>query len=418
MRQALVVMLVVCAVTVSAVADRVRLKNGRVIEGKVKQSEGVVLIELNYGVVSFPASEVESIERMPTPSEVVEWRLTQIDRSDPDAVLEIAEWAADNDLPKRSEELLQQALKLDPDHARTRKLLGHVKADGKWLTVAEGVELAAGKLAAGEYDVLLGKLLPTLGDAATSPAHKVRLKHVEAQCRLRSKQFDLAAKAYAALAKVARLPKSAQYAAVAEILEAHLDGMYVVTEASRVLHAGPGAAPVEDGPASLAEPVVLESALRDKAKASIKEAQRHMVEARKLEATDAAAAESKYAQAARHLDEANGIVANIARGRQVEISRRRISMLFSANRVQAAIFDDLKDKLGDVPPATYHDHLTRMVRSLNSIRANIEAILAIAGGFRSDLIIEITDATARLQRIHALIDILRKEREELRDATR
>ena len=97
MRQALAAMLVVCMVALSATGDRVRLKDGRVIEGKARRSEGKVFIELNYGVVSFPASEVVSIEHTPTPAEVVEWRLTQIERTDPDALFEIAQWAADND---------------------------------------------------------------------------------------------------------------------------------------------------------------------------------------------------------------------------------------------------------------------------------------------------------------------------------
>ena len=71
MRQPLAAMLVLCAVALSAAGDRVRLKDGRVIEGKVRQAEGKVFVELTYGVVSFPASQVESIERMPTPAEVV-----------------------------------------------------------------------------------------------------------------------------------------------------------------------------------------------------------------------------------------------------------------------------------------------------------------------------------------------------------
>ena len=46
MRQALAAMLVVCVVALSATGDRVRLKDGRVIEGKVRQAEGKVFIEL------------------------------------------------------------------------------------------------------------------------------------------------------------------------------------------------------------------------------------------------------------------------------------------------------------------------------------------------------------------------------------
>ena len=419
MRQALAAMLVVCAVALSAAGDRVRLKDGRVIEGKVRRVEGKVLVELTYGVVSFPASQVESIEHMPTPAEVVEWRLTQIERSDADALFEIAQWAADNDLPRRAEELLREVLELKADHARARKLLGYIKADGKWISVAEALELADGKLAAGRYDMLLSLLLPALREAVATPADRLRVDAVEARCRLRSKQFAPAAKAFAKLAETAPLPDSTRYAAIAGILQAHPDGMYVVTEAASVELAGPGAPAVENGPASLADPDVLASALRDKAKAAIDEARGHMAEARKLESSEPDSAAGKYALAARRLDEADGIVTNIARGFRVEIARRRILMISGHIKTQAEVFDQLKAKLGNVSPVAYENHLTRMLRALGHIRGDLEAILEIAAPFHNDLILEVTDAKGQLQRIKAVREILIKERDELkRDATR
>ena len=418
MKQVLAAMLVACAVALSAAGDRVRLKDGRVIEGKVKQADGEVLVELNYGVVSFPASQVESIERMPTPAEVVEWRLTQIERTDPDALFEIAQWAADNDLPRVSDELLREVLELNGDHARARKMLGYVKADGKWITVAQGLELADGKLAAGRYDLLLSALLPALREAVASPADRLRLDVVAARCRLRGKQFPLAAQAYEKLAQAAPLPDSARYAAVADILKTHPDGMYVVTEAASVDLAGPGAPAVENGPASLADPPVLASALRDRAKAAIDAARGHMAEGKKLEAREPESAAAQYARAARRLDEADGIVPNIARGFRVEIARRRILMVSSDIKTQAEVFDQLKARLGSVSPAAYEGHLTRMLRALGHVRGDLEAILEIAAPFPNDLSLEIIDAKAQLERIKAVRGILVRERDELRDATR
>ena len=413
MRQAFAAMLVFCAVTLSVSADRVRLKDGRVIEGKVRQVDGEVLIELNYGVVSYPASQVESIEHMPTPGEVVDWRLTQIDRNDPDAVLEVAEWAAENDLPKRSEEILRQVIRLDPDHLRARRLLGFIKAGQKWLTVPEAFQLADGKLAAGEYAELLSKLIPAISEAA-KPGDRIRLKALEAGARLGSKQFPLAAAAYDELAKAAPLPDSVRYEAIAGILKAHPDGMYLVTEAGRLDLAGAGGPPVEDGPGSLADPAVLNSALRDKAKAAIDRAKALMTEGRKLEATDAAAADSKYVQAARILDRADGIVPRMARGFRIENARRRITIIKQAVDAQAKVFDQLKEKLGGLSPVAYEAHLNRMIRSLNLIRTDLDAILEIAGPFPRDLILEITDARIRHQRILALREIITQERDDLR----
>ena len=88
-------------------------------------------------------------------------------------------------------------------------------------------------------------------------------------------------------------------------------------------------------------------------------------------------------------------------------------------KTQAEVFDQLKAKLGNVSPATYENHLTRMLRALGHIRGDLEAIFEIAAPFHNDLILEVTDAKGQLQRIKAVREILIKERDELkRDATR
>ncbi len=414
MRQAVAAMLLVGGVVCSALADRVTLKDGRILEGKVTQSEGKVFIELPYGVVSYPASDVVSIERMPTPTEVVQWRLAQIDRSDADALVEVAEWARDNDLLQRADELLQEALQLNADHARARKLLGYVRADGAWLTVPKALALADSKLAAGKYELLLERLLPAIGEVADSPAHRRRVQELEAHCRLRSKQFDQAAEAFERLAERAPLPESIRYGAIAQILREHPFGVYLVTEAHQIALAGHGAPPLENGPASLADERVLASALRDRAKAAIGEGKALMAEAKKLEETEAEAAESKYAAAARRFTEADVVVPRIAHSWRVAIARRRIGMVHRSKQRQAQVFDRLKDELGKLSPVEFKDHVQRMLRALHHMRSDLEAILKIAEPFENELILDVIRARKDLEAVQDLIEVLKKERDAIR----
>ncbi len=419
MKRAAAAWLVVGAAAVSAWGDRVFLNNGRIIEGKATESEGKVLIEMDYGAVSYPASEVARIERMPTGGEVLDWRLGQIDRSNPDDLFEVAEWARDNDLPRKSEEMLREVLALKPDHARARKLLGYVRADGKWRDVPEALQLATSKLAAGKHDELLNDLLPGIAEVAGNPKDKLALKDIESHCRLRCRQFDLALQGFELLAEKAPLPDSVRYAAVVKILRAHPDGMYVVTEAPLIASRfGAGAPNVRNGPGSLADANVLASGLRDEAKAAMAAARAFMDEGRKLEHTDPEAAGAKYALAARRFDRADAIVPDIARSFRVEIARRRIAMITRDMAGQAQVFDGLKEKLGGVSPAAYENHVLHMLRVLNHIRADLEAVLALAAPFEAELILEITDARGQLRRINALREILMKERQQIKERER
>ncbi len=146
MRQGSSAWLLVLALAASAPADRVVLNDGRSFEGNVTESEGKVIIEHAFGTISFASSEVLAVQRGPTAAQQLEMQLSFIDRGDADAVMELAVWARDNDLPRESGELLQEVLELDPDHARARKLMGHVRADGKWHNVPAALLLAQGKL--------------------------------------------------------------------------------------------------------------------------------------------------------------------------------------------------------------------------------------------------------------------------------
>jgi hypothetical protein len=67
----------------------------------------------------------------------LEKKLAAIDRKDANAVFGIALWAEQNNLKTDSKRLLREVIKINPDHAEARALLGYEKFGDKWLTKRE-----------------------------------------------------------------------------------------------------------------------------------------------------------------------------------------------------------------------------------------------------------------------------------------
>lgn len=67
----------------------------------------------------------------------LEKKLAAIDRKDAEALFGVAMWAEQNNLKTDSKRLLREVIKVNPDHAQARELLGYEKFDGKWLTKRE-----------------------------------------------------------------------------------------------------------------------------------------------------------------------------------------------------------------------------------------------------------------------------------------
>ena len=412
-RSAAVLLVCVSMLAAPAAGDRIVLKDGRTFEGRVTESKGKVLIELPYGTLSFPSSDVVSIERGPGPMDLYRARLAVTDRKDPDKLAELARWAKGRGLARQAEELLRQALALDGDHAPARKLLGFVKADGKWLKAGEALKLAEAKLQAGKLDVLFEQLLPALEEVVENARQRLRLKAVRAHALLRARKFAKAAKAFGSLAGKLTGPGAVRCGAIASILKTHPDGMYVLSEphAPLAMLLGTPEEAGRAGPASLARPEVLAAALRDQAKAAIKAGRGLMGEGKKLELTEPEAAKAKYDQAGKAFDRADALVPKIARSWRVEIARRRIAMITKDMNIWAGRFDVLKEQLAkrDLTPAAYASLIFHMLRALKNVQSDLEAMLALATPFHRELVLEVTDATMRLQRIVALRKVLLQE---------
>jgi hypothetical protein len=69
-------------------------------------------------------------------------------KKDPDAMADVAKWAAEKALAADATRIYQAVLKLKPDHARANEALGNVLVDGKWLTKADAEALRKKAIAA------------------------------------------------------------------------------------------------------------------------------------------------------------------------------------------------------------------------------------------------------------------------------
>ena len=394
-------------------ADKVTLKDGRVLEGTVTEGEGKVSIEMTYGTVAVPAGDVVTIERMPTTTEQLNMKLTAIPRSDPEALYQAAVWAKENGLGRRCEDLLSDVLALNAEHAGARRLLGHIKSDGKWVEAREALQLAQSTLEAAKYDAILKDLLPAMEEAMLDDGMRLRFKEIEAAARLRSGDFTAARKCYETLADKCSQPESVRHAAVAEILKKSPDGMYVVSDdyPAQASLLGAAAQDVPGGPNSLTKPAVLNIALQDAAKAAIKDARALMEEGKKLELVEPEAANARYGQAEKSFATADAVVPNIARSWRVEIARRRIAMIIKDRNNEAGKYDALMAELGkrDLTPAAYQGLLQRMLRALSNVRGDQEAISQIAAPFDRELVLEVADAKLGLQHVNGRIEILKQE---------
>ncbi len=119
-------------------ADIVRMRDGREIEGKVvEQSPSKVVVQTPYGKQSFNRSEVASIEIKETPTEVYDKRYAALKRDDLAAVLDLAQFASDNNLRSQAQTLFKLALTLDPENETSRRALGYLRFKDGWYTKAE-----------------------------------------------------------------------------------------------------------------------------------------------------------------------------------------------------------------------------------------------------------------------------------------
>jgi hypothetical protein len=128
-----------------AAADEVRTTDGRLLEGKVlEETESSVRIRLRFGgEVTLSRAEVRSVERKDLPEEALAKRRAALAAGDVEGRWALHLEAKAQGLRKASEELLDEILKADPEHAPANEARGNVRWEGRWVKPAERDRLAA-----------------------------------------------------------------------------------------------------------------------------------------------------------------------------------------------------------------------------------------------------------------------------------
>jgi tetratricopeptide (TPR) repeat protein len=395
-------------------ADLLELTDGRTFTGKVTEDGDTVSIRVPYGTLRFSRSEVARIERQKTPAENLDRTLAQIKKNNIAALLEAAEFAANNGLQKRAAEIYQQVLQLAPDNSQARSALGFARLDEKWVPLAKGLEIARSKLTAGKAALLLKDVVPALELGAHTDGHKAAVAEIKGTALLREGEFADACEVFTAGAKIATGARAHRLSAIAEILEENDDGMYVLSQsfpASSSLLSDDDRQTVPAGPASLKRERVLAAALWEVAKKHVDTGAEHMSAARRTEKTDPEAAKPKYKKAIEQFDVADALVPDISRTYRVEIARRRIKSLRNDIDIDAQAFDDLKKKLGEksMTAKAYRTTVLKLVHRLNNIRDGLKEIVAVATPYERDLVLEIKWAQADTKKTDQLRSVLMEE---------
>ena len=401
------------AMCASAAADRVVLTDGRSFTGAVTIRDDLIEVRLPYGTIQLARHDVLRIERTDTVESQLALMLDRTDQNDPDALCVVADWARQNGLPGKAVELCEAAVAIDPEHALAHKGLEHVNIDGAWMPFDQAMERTRSKLAAGRQDSLLAEVFPQLEETAATSKDLQTVGQLKCEAQLRARRFAEARRAYETLAARAEPPAASRFAAVAEILAANADGMYVLTEpfppAAALLGDAENVVPA--GPASLADPRVMEAALRDRAKKHVDAGRALLKEAAQAEPLDPEAARAKYAQAARAFDQADALVPEIARSYRLEIARRKITAVRQDIEGDSASFDREMAQLGqsDLSAPAYRNKIVKMMHSLDGVRKGLQNVLEIAGAYPRELVLEIKWADLDLQRVRQMRDILAAE---------
>ena len=111
-------------------------------------------------------------------------RRSKLQANDAETRFALAGWCRKNEMPDESKELLNEVVRIDPEHKEAHLLLGHVRSNGQWVTAEEallaqfadkGAEevmpLVGERLGAEEPAIRLAavKVIEKIGDAAGVP---------------------------------------------------------------------------------------------------------------------------------------------------------------------------------------------------------------------------------------------------------
>jgi len=124
-------------VAISAMADEVHLKDGRVLSGRVfDEGDRYTVVDRDWKHAVKKADVTEIVKKKSFMDEFDE-RLETLPVDDAEAIFEFGSWLDENEWPSRAQRAYEEVLDLDPDHRGARRALGYSLYEGAWVSPEE-----------------------------------------------------------------------------------------------------------------------------------------------------------------------------------------------------------------------------------------------------------------------------------------
>jgi len=133
-RLSLVTLLIVA---VSATADELHLKDGRILSGRVFEDGGRYAVVDRDSKNVVKKSDVSEVVKKRSFMDDFDDRLATLPADDAEAIFEFGRWLDENEWSTRAKLAYQEVLDLDPDHRGARRALGYSLYEGAWVSPEE-----------------------------------------------------------------------------------------------------------------------------------------------------------------------------------------------------------------------------------------------------------------------------------------
>lgn len=129
-------LLLLALASAPAFADTVITTDGRRLEGNVTERDGKIVVSPKKGIeIILDKSDIEKIVAGPTLKDDFQKKKADLVPGDPEPRYALAGWCKEKGLTAEWREMLEDVIRLSPDHAQARRDLGYVKDDnGQWIT--------------------------------------------------------------------------------------------------------------------------------------------------------------------------------------------------------------------------------------------------------------------------------------------
>jgi hypothetical protein len=188
MKRAVLLAAGLCVLGNHALADKVHLAGGNVVEGKATRKGDKVIVEIESGELTLPAESVERIESSQSDVQTFETRYEKLKPGDIKGLIELANFCRDHDMRGREQQLLQKVIEVLPDHKEARARLGYVQTERGWITRDEQMRAQGLVLHDGQW-ITREQLLAI--ERAQAEADTAARQREKAQLELESKRLEL-----------------------------------------------------------------------------------------------------------------------------------------------------------------------------------------------------------------------------------